>query len=244
MINCILLDDEAKALKMLEKKLKKNHPDINILATFQEPEKAVEAIRQLKPNLVFLDIAMPNMSGFDVLSQFDEPEFEVIFVTAYDAYAIQAIKHSAIGYIVKPIDDEALNEAVIKAKKNISMKVARENNKALLDLLNQKSNTLSIPTQEGYTFIKIDDLVRLEGAEGYTKIICKNGQEFLSSYNLGKFVDLLENRHFFHAHRSHIINLKFVTRYLNEGYIELMNKHTIPLSKNKRKDFLSLMNQQ
>ncbi len=244
MINCILLDDESKALKMLEKKLLKNHPNINILATFQEPEKAVDAIRQLQPDLVFLDIAMPNMSGFDVLSQFKDPEFEIIFVTAYDSYAIQAIKHAAIGYIVKPIDDDALKAAILKAEKNISMKVARENNRALLDLLNQKSNTLAIPTQDGYIFIKVENLVRLEGADGYTKIICKNDQEFLSSYNLGKFIDLLKNLHFFQAHRSHIINLKYVTRYLNEGYIELLDQYTVPLSKAKRKEFLTLMGQQ
>ena len=243
MIRCILIDDEAKALKMLQKKIEKKFPQLEILETFQDPEKAVEAIKNLQPDLVFLDIAMPNMSGFDVLSQFDEPDFEVIFVTAYDNYAIQAIRHAAIGYIVKPIDDEALAEAIRKAEKNIQLKSAKENNKILLDLLTEKSNTISIPTQEGYIFVKKDDLIRLEGAGGYTKIICKDDREYLSSYNLGKFLDILKEKNFFQSHRSHIVNIKYVIRYLNEGYLELVNQSTIPLSKAKRKEFLELMKQ-
>ena len=243
MIRCILIDDEAKALKMLQKKIEKNFPELEILDKFQEPEQALTAIKKLKPDLIFLDIAMPNMSGFDLLSQFDEPAFEVIFVTAYDNYAIQAIRHAAIGYIVKPIDDEALAQAIKKAKKNIRLKSAKENNKILLDLLTEKSNTISIPTQEGYIFIKKEHVVRLEGADGYTKIICNDKREYLSSYNLGKFLELLNTIDFFQPHRSHIINLKYVTRYLNEGYLELTDKTTIPLVKNKRKAFLELMNQ-
>lgn len=243
MIRCILIDDEAKALKMLQKKIEKNFPQLEILDSFQEPEQAVTAIKKLKPDLVFLDIAMPNMSGFDVLSQFDEPDFEVIFVTAYDNYAIQAIRHAAIGYIVKPIDDEALAQAIKKAEKNIQLKSAKNNNKVLLDLLTEKSNTISIPTQDGYTFIKKENVIRLEGADGYTKIICKDKSEYLSSYNLGKFLELLDTNNFFQPHRSHIINLKYVTRYLNEGYLELADKTMVPLVKTKRKAFLDLMNQ-
>ncbi|HFS68110.1 MAG TPA: response regulator transcription factor [Flavobacteriia bacterium] len=241
MITCILVDDEAKALKMLEKKLHTKFPELEIIASFQEPEKAVEEIAKHNPDLVFLDIAMPNMSGFDLLSKFENPEFEVIFVTAYDSYALEAIKHAAIGYIVKPIDDESLANAIEKAKKNIQLKVAKKNNKVLLDLLTNKSNTISVPTAEGYRFIKIDDLVRLEGAEGYTKIVCCNKEEYLSSYNLGKFLEILGGHQFFQPHRSHIINLKHVTGYLKEGYIELINNTVIPLSKQKRKAFLDLM---
>ena len=243
MTRCILLDDEAKALKMLERKLIKNVTELEIIGTYQEPEKAIKDIKKLQPDLVFLDIAMPNLSGFDVLSQFDDPSFEVIFVTAYDSYAIEAIRHAAIGYIVKPIDDEALIEAVKRARKNIQLKVARQNNKSLIDLLTHKNNTISVPTKDGYIFVKTDNLVRLEGADGYTKIICKDNHEYLSSYNLGKFLEILQDHVFFQSHRSHIINLKYVTRYLNEGYVELNNHTNVPLSKNKRKEFLNLMEQ-
>ncbi len=241
MIRCILVDDEAKALKMLQKKIEKSFPDLQIIGAFQQPEKAIDAINEHEPDLVFLDIAMPKLSGFDLLAKFSNPGFEVIFVTAYDSYAIEAIKHAAIGYIVKPIDIEELTSAVEKAKQNIELKVAAGNNKVLLDLLTQKNNTISIPTQDGYVFVKSDNILRLEGSEGYTKIICENEKEFLSSYNMGKFMELLNNSSFFQAHRSHIINLKYVTGYMNEGYIELNGKTNVPLSKSKRKDFLELM---
>lgn len=241
MIKCILIDDEAKALKMLQRKIAHFFPDCEILATFQNPEEALMQIDTLQPDLVFLDISMPNMSGFDFLSAIDNPTFEVIFVTAFNQYAIEAIKHAAIGYIVKPIDDEELQQAVEKAKENINLKVAQRNNKVLLELLSQKSSTLSIPTQNGYVFVKKEDIVRFEGTDGYTKIVCCKDQEYLSSYSLGKFASILDLTNFFQAHRSHIINLKYVVGYLNEGYVELSDKSNIPLSKNKRKDFLSLM---
>ena len=242
MIRCILIDDEAKALKMLQKKIEKKFPQLEIIATYQEPEKAVEGIKELKPDLIFLDIAMPNMSGFDVLSQFDEPEFEVIFVTAYDNFAIQAIRHAAIGYIVKPIDDEMLAEAIANAEKNIRLKTAKFNNKVLLDLLNEKNNTIPVPTNEGYVFIKKDNIIRLEGTDGYTKIICQDNNEYLSSYNLGKFTEIL-GRNFFQPHRSHLVNIKHISRYLKEGYLEMPDQTRVPLSKNKRKEFMEIMTQ-
>ncbi len=242
MIRCILIDDEEKALKMLRKKIEKKFPQLEIIATYQEPEKAVEGIKELKPDLVFLDIAMPNMSGFDLLSQFDNPGFEVIFVTAYDNFAIQAIRHAAIGYIVKPIDDETLATAIANAEKNIQLKTAKRNNKILLDLLKEKNNTISIPTQEGYVFIKKDNLVRLEGDDGYTKIICQNSNEYLSSYNLGKFIEIL-GHDFFQPHRSHLVNIKHINRFLKEGYLEMTDKAKVPLSKAKKKEFLQIMSQ-
>ncbi len=241
MIKCVLIDDEVKALRMLQNKVENNYPDCHILATFNNVEEALLQIDELHPDLVFLDIEMPNLSGFDFLSAIENPSFEVIFVTAYNQYAIEAIKHAAIGYIVKPIDDDELAQAIEKAKENISLKVAQRNNKVLLELLSQKSSTLSIPTQDGYVFVKKEDIVRFEGTDGYTKIICCADQEYLSSYSLGKFAIILDLTNFFQAHRSHIINLKYVVGYLNEGYVELSDKSNIPLSKNKRKDFLSLM---
>ena len=241
MINCVLIDDELNALKILELKLKNNCPDCNILAVFQNPEEALQQIEALQPDLVFLDIEMPNKSGFDFLSALDKPVFEVIFVTAYNQYAIEAIKHSAMGYIVKPIDDDELLQAVENAKANIDMKLTAKNNKTLLELLSPQSNSISITTQNGYVFIKKKNIIRLEGTDGYTKIICCDSREYLSSNSLGKFSDLLENPGFFQVHRSHIINLKFVTEYLYDGYVKLVDKSLIPVSKSKRKELIRIM---
>ncbi len=241
MIKCILVDDERKALKMLQKKIKDLFPDFEIIGAYENPLEALEAVKQTPPDLLFLDIAMPNMSGFDFLSKIENPGFEIIFVTAYNQYAIEAIKHAAIGYIVKPIDKDELMQAVGKAKENIKLKVAYKNNRYLLDLLNNNSKTISIPTQNGFVFVQQDGIVRMEGTEGYTKIVCKDGKAFLSSYSLGKFLDILKNPKFFQAHRSHVINISYVTGFLNEGYLDMINGEKVPLSKIKRKDFFELM---
>jgi two-component system LytT family response regulator len=236
------VDDEPKALKNLEKRLAKYHPELEKIGAFNNPVKALEFIKENKPDLVFLDIEMPNLSGFDLLSAVPEPDFEIIFVTAYDQYAIDAFKHAAIGYIVKPIDPDELEQAIQKAKKNIELKVAKKNNKVLLDLLTQKNNTVSIPTSEGYIFVKIENIIRLEGMEGYTKIICCNGQEHISSYNIGRFKEIIgENPLFFQTHRSHIVNLQYVEKYLNEGYVILKDETPVPVSKSYRKELLNTL---
>ncbi len=242
MIKYILVDDELKALKNLEKKIKKIYPDFLHLGSFNQPEKALEFLNNNEVNLVFLDIEMPNLSGFDLLSKVNDPNFEIIFVTAYNQYAIDAIRHAAIGYIVKPIDIDELKDSIEKAQENIKKKIAHKNNKALLDLLTQKNNIISIPTQTGYAFVKLDNIIRLEGVDGYTKIVCNNDKEFFSSYSLGKFYDMINNPLFFQTHRSHIINLNYVTGLLNEGYVELANHSNVPLSRTRKKMFLDLIN--
>ncbi len=242
MIKYMIVDDEAKALKNLAKRLKKYEDIMSCAGTFTDPLQALRAIEKEKPDLLFLDIEMPNLSGFDLLSKVSEPDFEIIFVTAYDQYAIEAFKHAAIGYIVKPIDPEELHNAIENAMKNIELKTAKKNNKVLLDLLTQKSGNISIPTTEGYVFVKIENIIRLEGMEGYTKIVCCNGTEHISSYNLGKFKDILrENPKLMQVHRSHIINLEHVVKYLNEGYVELDDGSQIPVSKTHKKEFLNKM---
>ena len=242
MIKYVIVDDESKALKNLEKKVKKLYPDFEHSGSFNKPLEALDFLNQNPVDLVFLDIEMPNLSGFDLLSKIDEPGFEIIFVTAYNQYAIDAIRHAAIGYIVKPIDMDELKESIEKAKENIAEKIAHKNNKALLDLLTRQNNIISIPTQTGYAFVKLDNIIRLEGVDGYTKIVCNNDKEFFSSYSLGKFNDMINNPLFFQTHRSHIINLNYVTGLLNEGYVEMANNTNVPLSRTRKKMFLDLIN--
>jgi len=242
MIKYIIVDDEAKAIKNLEKKIGTLYPEFIHQGSFKKPNEALNFLNKNKVDLVFLDIEMPNLSGFDLLSKVENPDFEIIFVTAYNQYAIDAIRHAAIGYIVKPIDSDELKESIEKAQDNISKKIAHKNNKALLDLLTQQNNIISIPTQTGYAFVKLDNIVRLEGVDGYTKIVCNNDKEFFSSYSLGKFYDTINNPLFFQTHRSHIINLNYVTGLLNEGYVELANHSNVPLSRTRKKLFLELIN--
>ena len=241
----ILIDDEKKALDSLAIKVKRFFPEINILATCNNPKEAINLINTNEPDLVFLDIEMPVISGFDVLSKVNIADFETIFVTAYNNYAIEAIKHSAIGYIVKPIDNDELKLAVNNALKNIAKKTAYTKNQNLLDHLgvNTKKTSLAIPTTKGLSFLKSKDIIRFEGVDGYTKIICCDTKEILSSYNIGKFAKILDNSSFFLPHKSHFINLHFVESILKEGTILLKDGAIIPLSKNKRQELIQKMQQ-
>ncbi|MCF6169265.1 LytTR family DNA-binding domain-containing protein [Lutibacter sp.] len=238
-INAIIIDDEKNALESLALKIARYFPQITVTHKFQNPQKALQEINQNHPDLVFIDIEMPILSGFDVLSKIENPNFEIIFVTAYSEYAIDAIKHSAIGYIIKPIDNDELKLAIENALKNISQKSALEKNQQLLqNLVNNGNSTIVIPTQKGLSLLKTADIIRFEGIDGYTQIILKNTSSILSSYSIGKFSKMERLHHFYLVHKSHFINLNYMNEYLNEGYIIMNNKDKVPIAKAKRTTFL------
>lgn len=240
-IKTILIDDERKALAILINKLERLCPNVKIIAQTQNPKEGIQLIKNLKPDLVFLDVAMPEISGFDVLKQFNNPEFEIIFATAFDDYAIQAIKHCAIGYLVKPIDNKDLVNAVNNAYQNLQDKSALQKNKQLIENLGVQSfqqKKIIIPCVEGLEFIKIEDILHCQGETGYTKIYLKNGKSMLSSSSIGHFSRLLESSNFYLVHKSHLINLNYIEKYLNEGYVILQGNIQIPVSRNRRQAFL------
>ncbi len=241
-LTAILIDDEISNLKGLEQKLGKLFSEITIVDTFQKPEDAIAALKQQQPDLVFLDIEMPRINGFDLLAQLDNIQFQVIFVTAYSDYAIEAFKKNAIDYVLKPIDDKDLIVAVNKAIKAIKTKKEIDNNLNLVNLLSStisNNNKIIVPTSKGMSFIPEEEVLHLEGYEGYTKIHLINETTITSSYNLGRFEKLL-NATFFKCHKSHIVNLKKVRHFENEGYVVLDNDYRIPISKTNKKAFLSL----
>jgi two-component system LytT family response regulator len=238
-IKAIIIDDEKNALESLVLKIEKYFPQITVTNKFQNPQKAVEEINKTHPDILFIDIEMPVLSGFDVLSKIKNPNFEIIFVTAYNEYAIDAIKHCAIGYIVKPIDNDELKAAIKNALKNINQKSALEKNQLLLqNLVNNKNSSIVIPTQKGLSLIKTADIIRFEGIDGYTKIILKTSNPILSSYSIGKFCKIESLHHFYLIHKSHFINLSYIREYLNEGYIVMTNNDKVPIAKAKRVSFL------
>ena len=193
-LKTILIDDEPKALAILEHKLKRLCKDVSVVATFQKPKEALECLEEEKPDLVFLDVAMPEMSGFDILKQLKNPNFEIVFATGFDEYAIEAIKHCAIGYLVKPIDNDELVEAVNKAKENIAEKNALIKNQQLIENLGVKrfqDRKVIIPTQDGLEFLEISQIIRCEGEDGYTRIYRNGKKPILSSQNIGHFVKML-----------------------------------------------------
>lgn len=243
-ITAILVDDEYSALNGLRQKIEKLFPEVSVLQTFQKPEKAIAFLQKEQPDLLFLDIEMPRITGFELLGKLSEINFHVIFVTAYGEYALDALKRNAVDYVMKPVDSDELIAAVQKAKELIAAKKESETNENLLQFLSEtlnKQNKLIVPTSKGMSFIPQEEVLHLEGYEGYTRIHLIDSTMLLSSYSLGKFEKMLE-KHFFKCHKSHIINIAKVRSFENEGYVVLENEHRVPISKANRKVFLNLFN--
>lgn len=243
MITAILVDDEPKALKSLQDLLLNFCPDIEVVAVANSAEEAYELITTKKPQLLFLDVAMPKESGFDLLQRLPSLDFELIFVTGFDKYAIDAFKFSAIGYILKPIESSDLVKAVHNASARIKLKTENQRNQQLLQNMNNSKsldNKIGIPMMEGLEFVMVKNIIRCEALQRVTKIVIQNQKSLVSSYNLGEFIKLLEPYDFFAPHRSHLINLTHVKRFHREGTIFMADDSTIPVSRRRRADFLEL----
>lgn len=241
-IKAILIDDEQSALQGLYQKITKTFSDIEIIGSFQKPEDGLKALSNGECNLLFLDIEMPRMTGFELLEKLQHIDFHVIFVTAYSEYALDALKHSAVDYVLKPIDDDDLKIAVDKAIKCINDLEQSDHNARLVKVLSDNLNVsgkVVVPTSKGISFIPEVEVKHLEGDEGYTKIHLLDDTVLMSSYNLGKFEKSLGDT-FFKCHKSHIVNLKHVRSIENEGYLVLDNSYRVPISRANKKVFLDL----
>ena len=242
-INCILVDDEIASLKNLERKINQFFPNLTILDKFQKPEDAILFLNTNEVSLVFLDIQMPRINGFELLTTVKNVDFKVIFVTAYNEYALEALKKSAIDYILKPIDDDDLKVAIQKTIKIIDEENESTHNKELLELLqesisNQKK--LLVPNEKGFSVIEQNDILYLEGYDGYTKINIDPERQIISSYGLGKYEQKL-NANFFKTHKSYIVNLNKIIEFEKEGYVVLSNNVRIPISKKSKNELLDLL---
>lgn len=241
MIKAILVDDEPKAVSVLKSTLNELFPEIQISAMVHSAAEAYEKIIDEKPDLLFLDIAMPNDSGFDLLRRLPNLNFEIIFVTGFDEYALEAVKFCAIGYVMKPIQDRDFMIAVRNALKRISEKQENQRNKQLLkNIMNPGNlqNRIGIPTVTGIEFMPTDEIIRCEGLGGCTKVVLKERKNIISSYNLGVFKKLLEEYGFYTVHKSHLINTLHLKSYDREGVITMTNDDSIPVSRRKRNEFI------
>lgn len=242
-MNAILIDDESKATKILQNMLEEFCPQVKIVATADSAATALPLITIHQPDLLFLDVMMPEVSGFDLLRQLPNLDMEVIFVTSYDSFALDAIKFCAIGYILKPIRESELIIAVNKAQIKINEKKENFRNKQLLQNLvnpNSPNNKIGIPTDRGLEFMEAGSIIRCEGIQRCTKVV-SNNSSILSSYNLGEFRKLLETYNFYTPHKSHLISLDHIVRYDKEGFIEMSDKEQVPVSRRRRQEFLEKM---
>ena len=243
-IQVILVDDEAAALELTAQKLQQHFPDLTISGSYQKPEEAIAAIGKQAPDILLVDVEMPRINGFELLSRVEPLDFQVVFVTAYSQYALEALKRSAVDYVLKPIDDSDFKQAVGKAIATHQSKQEEGTQNRLIELLQQtlsNSRKLIVPTTKGLSFIPQEDIIHLEGEEGYTRIHLEDGGTVLSSYSLGKFQPMLAET-FFKCHKSHIVNLGMVRSFEHEGYLVLDGGNRVPISRANKKVFLDLFN--
>jgi two-component system, LytTR family, response regulator len=245
MLTVIIIDDEAKGRMALREKLMTYCPQIKIVAEADNGQDALILIEKHKPQLIFLDIEMPRMNGFEMLNKVPDKNFHIIFTTAYDQYAIKAIKYAAFDYLLKPIDIEELITAISKV-------ALTENNqtKKQVEVLHQNMqhpkkqlNKLAIATLDGLMFYDINDIVHLEANSNYTYIYLVNKTKITASKTLKEFEELLPDDIFFRTHHSHLINLSFIKRYIkgDGGQIELQNGTYIDVSRRKKEEFLKVI---
>ncbi len=241
MIKAVIIDDEQKLREVLRIKLNQFCPDINILDQGIDAMDGYEKIIEHKPDLVFLDIAMPGESGFDMLSRFENIDFEIIFVTGFNEYALDALKVSAVDYILKPVKTDILIQAVEKAKTKIEDRTIIAQYEILKHNLNHigdQNTKVAIPGANAYEFVKVADIIRCEGWQKYTKIHLADGEVIVSSYNLGVFRDMLESYDFFSTHKSHLINNSHIRRYLKDGTIIFSDGSNAPVARRRKEEFM------
>lgn len=245
MIKAIIIDDEMHCCKTLSILLKEYCPDVQVLEQCNNGETGVEVIKKFKPDLVFLDIEMPRMNGFEMLEQFTEIPFAIIFTTSYDQYAIKAFHVSALDYLLKPIDPKELVAAVHKVQVQKIPPFA-EQFRLLMDQVQHKETgitQIAVPTSEGFELIPADQLIRCEAHSNYTHLFLKNKTRIIACRTLKEMEEQLHDfNYFLRVHHSHIVNLHEVTRYIRGegGYLVMADGSTVNVSHSRKEALLKL----
>lgn len=244
-LRAIVVDDELSSLQNLQQKLLEFCPGIQVVATSRRPEDAIQLIRQHCPDVLFLDIEMPRIDGFKLLELLGEIDFEIIFVTAYNQYAIEAIRISAFDYLVKPVVIKELEATVqrLAGKSRQKTREKFENLRQRLAELKTQEQTIPIPVNDGIDFLQIKEIIRIESSSNYSRIVLANGKTIVVAKLLKEFEDMLSNYRFCRVHNSHLINLVFISKYIrgDGGQIVMRNGDTVDVSRRKKEDFLRLM---
>jgi len=245
-MNAVIIDDEQRAISILEMIVKEYCKQINIVGTALSVSNGIKIIKELNPDLVFLDIEMPEGNGFDVLQAFEKRSFEVIFVTAYNHYALRAIKYAAADYILKPVDIDEVKLAV----ENIFERKTRDDKpKPNIDslLLNIKFGSIpkiAIPSIESTEFIPIDDILYLIADRSYCNIFLSNKRNIVASKSLSELEQLLPKEVFCRIHKSFLVNINYVNRYYKTdgGYVEMSDGKKFSISRAKKESFIEQLN--
>ncbi|MCU0324590.1 MAG: LytTR family DNA-binding domain-containing protein [Spirosomaceae bacterium] len=242
-LKAILVDDEPNAVDSLAILLNEFCKEIQIVGKANTLAEAQTQINETDPDIVFLDIEMPNGSGFDLLTLFPNPSFKVIFVTAYDRYAINAIKFSALDYLLKPVAVDDLKEAVAKAFSEIKDRGMFDNLKNLVQTLQNprnRKNKITIPTQMGIELVEVESIIRCESARGFTILHLPKLKTIVSSRDLKSFQELLEEYDFYRVHDSHLVSYYHIERVLNKdgGVVLTSDNFEVPIARRRKNEFI------
>ncbi len=240
----IIIDDEERSQICLKESLVESKANVQLLGMASNAQEGYQLIRKTQPDLVFLDVEMPNGSGFDMLKQFHRIDFEVVFVTGFDEHAINAIKFNALDFILKPYAIAEVGKAVDKAKAKIQAKSRQERMENLLYNLQQiKGNKqkIALPNTEGLAFVQVEEIIRLEAEGRYTRFHLRTGKSLLISRNIQEFEKMLGEHDFFRIHRKHIVGkVDLVNYHKGEGgYVVMSDGANCPVSRLKKREFLA-----
>lgn len=241
MIKAVIVDDEPKAIQSLSWELNHFSDEIDVIKTFSNPEDAIDYLNFHTPDCLFLDIQMPTMDGFQFLEKLNNKDFAIIITTAYNEFAIQALKHEAIDYLLKPIDSDDLSDTIKKIKKHNNKFYNSSKIEEALSNFNAKfdQKKITINTDGKLIFLNVDDILFVESDGNYSTIVTKDGQKILITKKLKEVNDILPEHYFFRIHNSYIINLNKIKEFIkNDGYVVMESNHKIPVARQRKSDFL------
>lgn len=245
-LNTIIIDDERNSLEALETMVKLYCHDVHIMDTCRTADDALVSISKNSPDLLLLDIEMPGKSGFDLIDELPDKSIGIIFVTAYDQYAIDALRVSAMDYLLKPVDEMELVRAISRVKVKLAQSQSASTMEVLLTNLKSQHHSfqkLAIPTMEGLDFLSIKDILYCEAEGNYTHIYMRDGEKHLVSKTLRDVSELLSGSLFTRVHQSYLINLEYVSKYIRGagGQVIMADQKSIPVSRARKEELLSLI---
>ncbi len=232
-IRTVLIDDEPDSIEQMQLLLAA-YPQISIIATFTNPLKALDQLEMLSPDLIFLDVEMPQMNGFDLLERIRHLSLNIVFATAYNEFALKAFRFNALDYVVKPVSQEEMNEVIAKADRHQT--VHEMQLQQLKQQLRQGHiSKIAIPGQHQVSFVDIKDIVYAEASGNYTLIVLSDQQQHLVTRKLKELQDVLEEQFFLRIHRQYIVNLNMVKSFnRNENMLTMITGNTFPVSRSQR----------
>lgn len=248
MVKVVIIDDEKNGRDIVKQYLSFYCDDIDVIGEANSVESGFELLSKQTPDIVFLDIQMPDGTGFNLLEKLPQRNFKVIFVTAYDQFALKAIKFSASDYILKPVEPDEFVEAVERVKSELANQNQTNDDRidALLSISKKNDFTkIGLPTSEGIQFVKVDDIVRCEADGPYTQVFLSTGERVMVSKNLKIYEDLFANSNFIRVHKSHLINTSYIDKYMNSGgdggSVAMADGSIVEVSRRKKDELLAMI---